>query len=287
MNRRVLFSVFFSLVVLFGGLVCAQENNQKQQPAASEPNKTEQRAKEPLSITVVGPVALDREKEVETNWREPNCKAPKNHDEADLCQQTSMAQAAYWTVGIGVLTLFGLAFTIYYTRKAVRAAVSANETALEAVEVSRVIGKAQVRAYVAAMNVKAFLVIEGGSPKVTVAFRNTGQSPAIKVAARIGTRSGADAERVPIKFPDRPSKGQINQGGELNLECQTPDSISADQLDRLNSGDLQFVVGGFAVYRDVFGTTRRTVFRLVLDPKSIRSDGTARFKVCRRNNRSN
>src|SRR5689334_13162944 len=86
-----------------------QENNPEQHTTAkqTDKNKNQSAPQSPaLRINSQG------EKPVETEWKKPNCKNPKSHDEADLCQQIRVADAAEYTLGVGIFTLLGLALTI-------------------------------------------------------------------------------------------------------------------------------------------------------------------------------
>lgn len=162
-------------------------------------------------------------------------------------------------------------------------------TTRDANSVAREIGQRQIRAYVAPSDIEASDIVAGMRLKISLSLRNTGQSPAGRLAARMGTRVGTDADRIPFRFPasDALTRGQISQNSEIILTCESNGPVSADQITRLRSGALKFVVGGYAIYKDVFGITRRNVFRFVLDPKSIDGGSSnGRFLTCKRNNRS-
>ncbi len=98
------------------------ENNSKQHSQARQTNKAEN---QPADQSLTPLIVLQGENPVETNWGKPNCKNPQNHDEADLCQQIRIANVAEYTLAVGILTLIGLALTVYYARKAAFAAVEA------------------------------------------------------------------------------------------------------------------------------------------------------------------
>jgi hypothetical protein len=119
--------------LLFASAVSAQENEPAQKAQAPQPQQTEQRPARPLSVTVTGPVSIEREKSVEPNWKKPSCDAPQNHDEADLCQQIRMSEAAESSVrlngyqsGIALLGALLVIITIVYAR---RAAIAARDAA--------------------------------------------------------------------------------------------------------------------------------------------------------------
>lgn len=170
--------------LLLSSALYAQKNNQQQQPTTAPANQTQPETDQPFPKAVVGPFSLEREKPIEPNWAEPNCQKPGNHDEADLCQQRSMAEATqkaitlnYVQIGIGFVTLIGLALTVYFTRKTADAAV-------DAVDLSR---KAYVAEHRAWMKVQISSVgpIRFSKDKISVRIslegENIGEPAAVNV----------------------------------------------------------------------------------------------------------
>ena len=122
----------------------------------------------------------------------------RDRDDADLRAQQSMAVWAFWMFiasGLGVL-LTGVGVyliwrTLIYTRdaashagEAVVEAKSATKAAQDAVDVTREIGEAQVRAYLLCRSAR-YRINKGGL-SATLELANAGQSPASDVAI-IGT----------------------------------------------------------------------------------------------------
>ena len=107
----------------------SKENKSEQQNQARQANRADnQTAPQLPPIWVIA----KGEKSAEPNWEKPNCQNPQNHDEADLCEQRRMSDAAEKAVllniiqaGIGVFALLGLALTVYYAYIAAFAAVDA------------------------------------------------------------------------------------------------------------------------------------------------------------------
>lgn len=104
----------------------SQQQKQTPQPDAAEQQTTAQ----PLRLPSNG------EQAIKTNWGNPECSKPQNHDEADLCEQRRMAKAAedaVWLgkvqLGVGVVGAFLLFLTLYYSRKATNAAMLAAKAA--------------------------------------------------------------------------------------------------------------------------------------------------------------
>jgi hypothetical protein len=123
----------------------------------------------------------------------PDCSNPKNHDEADLCQQRRMAVAAEQTVtlsqiqiAIGVVTLLGLGATVYYTRQTAKAAIEATNVARRALT--------ELEAPIVALKViEAGLFLRGEGPSeylmleeegVSFCFANYGRTPALLTEQR-------------------------------------------------------------------------------------------------------
>lgn len=77
-----------------------------------------------------------KQKVVEPNWNKPRCGEAKSHNEADLCEQRRMAEAAEQTVWLntiqiiaGIVTVGLLFLTLHYSRKATNAAEVAAKAA--------------------------------------------------------------------------------------------------------------------------------------------------------------
>lgn len=108
---------------------------------------------------------------------EPNCEAPKDSEESDLCAQREMAIAArdlynisWWQLLVSALGLGGLIVTLALTRRAVAAANTGNQLALQT---SINEGQAYVLADSASVG-----WLEGEKPIVYMAVRNGGDTPA-------------------------------------------------------------------------------------------------------------
>lgn len=141
---------------------------------------------------------------------EPNCRAPEDREEADLCAQRDMALSArdvytlsWWQLLLSGASLAFLGMTIAQTRRAVRVATDAND-------INRDIGERQTRAYISVT--ECILVLQGkydhdeftkriasrkdfeevGSPtrigadvSCKIKYRNSGQTPATHIRTRL------------------------------------------------------------------------------------------------------
>lgn len=106
---------------------------------------------------------------------------------SDLKAQWLAADTAHRTFWITVMGLALIAFTLYETLSAGKLLSKQNEIALDAaiaaqdsVEVTREIGKKQVKAYVSIRNA-VFLIDKSGLPSIQMTFKNTGSSPAMDI----------------------------------------------------------------------------------------------------------
>ena len=162
----------------------AQENTQ-QQDKATPTQETQNSAAQPLAVIISGPVSLEREKPVETNWNEPKCGAAQSHDEADLCEQRKMAEAAHdtvwWTragVLIGAIGTVFLIWNLHYVRRSADAASEANRVARES-QIS------EHRAWIfVKLSISGDLTYSrsgGFSVEVKAEISNIGQTPALYV----------------------------------------------------------------------------------------------------------
>jgi hypothetical protein len=104
----------------------AQEDNPREQSESEQAHSTKQNTDaQPNSTTSFIRLEWGKEKN-ETNWGKPQCEQPRTHDEADLCEQRRMSDAAKdavwlntiqtWIGGLGAFLLlltviFGFAGT--------------------------------------------------------------------------------------------------------------------------------------------------------------------------------
>jgi hypothetical protein len=212
-----------------------QTQQQKQIP---QPPKIEQR---PAPPTVASPVTVEREKSVEPNWSKPSCDKPQNHDEADLCQQIRMSEAAEQSVGLNkiqaAVALVGALFvivTIYYARKAAIAArdaavhteagaKAANESASygrEANQLARDHAELQLRAN---LLIDSVTLAPGKTPLTAhVTIKNYGQTPAYDVRAWIGI----GIHDFPLRNPLSPPPDDFLMSVSILAPVRRPNSTS-------------------------------------------------------------
>jgi len=219
--------------------------------------------------------------------RQPAITGPLSLEYLDLAAQRSMSDAAWWMVVItGISVLAGgasivlIAMTLYQAKRSADAAVEAVKHAeattaaatlsashaASAVEVTREMGKKQVRAYMAVTNVTILPVTDSEENYFNLAWRlfNAGQSPArrLKFVAtaevqvlREGRWETEDREFVTRFLADLPANQGIDDVRDFAL------TIDGDVVDAFNDYAGRFVVHGQVNYVDVFGDNWSEPFR--------------------------
>ena len=167
-----------------------------------------------------------------------------------------------------------------------------------AVAIAQDTAKRELRAYVSVSRMR----LTGMVPNSTkagwsVEMMNDGATPAKRTRSRIWVVFGKGESQGKIfsksssdpKWIEDESIADIPPGkpyrtGEDNLldGVTITDEIFADIL----AGTLNLYLVGIITYKDVFGATRRTIFKGLFDPQSVDSNGNGKLSVCRTGNRS-
>jgi hypothetical protein len=187
------------------------------------------------------------------------CREAQTEKEYELCQlwrsaqaTRSQADATWWQVGIGIITVIGLAATVYWAAKTGRAAADAAEHAARAVEV-------QVRLerpLILIRNIR----LKGTEPHdSSVEFRieNIGNTPAVvaQIAAEFAT--------MPDKLETEATYSQsrviddviISKDGGMSWSAYHYSAPEPDVPAALK-GDGALLFWGFVIYEDVFARLR-------------------------------
>lgn len=182
MSRRFWFSAFALGLILFTALGQTQEKAQDEQGQIQAEQRPAQTLPIPLPVDVIEDEATAearKRREAEARQREiDNLIAQQGIDKATQAmneathQMADYAKYSTWLVGIGTVLLF---VTLWLTRQANRAAQAA-------VDVTRELGQAQVRAYVSWHRAKIHHSTDALGLLAAIDFipviKNTGQSPA-------------------------------------------------------------------------------------------------------------
>ncbi len=171
-------------LVAFSWVSYAQDD--RDQKGSTPPAPQAQPSPKPsLPISVTGTVRVEREKEIEPDWNKLKCSEAKSHDEADLCEQRRMSEAAERAVYlnaaqvvIGFVGFIALIWNLYYVRQSTRAAIDAATAAgIQAQTAEDALTKLQ-RPYIFLTDVRRL----AGTPRLPVVHcvvTNHGQAPAV------------------------------------------------------------------------------------------------------------
>jgi hypothetical protein len=182
-------------------------------------------------------------------------------DEADVSAQESMARAAWWQVRIGIVGLLGLGGTVYFAGLAWRAA-------RDAVDVTRKIGEAQVRAYLVIRNPSVSWSWGATGLMISFDVENTGNSPALDFNYTFLIRlspfwvmSYSDlhvSENSP-QYPDFPANGDrsipVRGTEQINNHMATDFPLGYGDIKLLSGSGAMVWVSIATRFKDVFGHT--------------------------------
>lgn len=213
------------LSIAFGGVALVwfalpshAQDSSKQNGSAAATEQNAQSAHESLPMWIRAPLIFDWEKEVEPDWNNPKCGQTQSHDEADLCEQIRMAEAAKrtvylneWQLWVGLAGAAFLIITIFYSRKAAIGALAAAEAAEATLVVSQ-------RPWVRISRIHANAAsLDGRGFNVDFSFRveNVGRSPATRV--RIVTEAiYLPTDRLP-PFEIRDAQRELYESARADL----------------------------------------------------------------------
>jgi hypothetical protein len=257
----------------FSWLAC-ESNAQQQQRATPPSEQTQNYTARPAPVTVVGPVAIEREQPIETDWNRPKCGSAQSHDEADLCEQRRMAKAAEkavdwagWQLYVAVVGTFFLIWNLVYARRATDAAVKAAQAAEKAVEVTSDTARRELRAYVGVIEGYVENLVPGAIPRAVVLIKNSGQTPAYKVAATTTCAAGRfpPDRTFDVNPPENADfRSPINPGEGYTVFSPIGKQITAQQIELIEAGEGAIWAFGAIRYMDAFDEPRVTTFRLIL-----------------------
>ena len=263
--------VIGALVVGSAGSLLNAQDNPQEQPQASAPNNDQQQASppSPVPVIVTEPIRIEREKTVDPNWRKPECGQPQNHDEADLCEQRRMAEAAEntvklsaWQLGLGVVGAFLLFVTLYYSRQAARGAIVAAEAAQASVGLASTTAERQLRAYVSVTP----RTLQNFKRQWRIGFecvvKNHGQTPCSELNYVFGT--AVLPSLPPVIFPEADrtiaKNAALFPDKDYFVTFFHDADLSAEDVADVETGAKRLHVWGVAHYRDAFGQMRTTEF---------------------------
>lgn len=158
----------------------------------------------------------------------------------------------------------------------------------DAIKITRDIGRAQVRAYIAVSNFEITDFETGKTPKIKYMVKNTGSTPALRWESRSTLAYVKDPETHKFRSDFTGWDGtllDIPSGGKAFQEFDL-DNLTTGWRTAMLEGRWAPVVYGHGRYRDVFGRLHRFVFCYYFKPENIKN-GRAELWPTRRHNRSN
>lgn len=226
---------------------------EQQQPASPPPPAVQKPVLEPARYTV-------------------SCENPKDHDDADLCEQRRQAQAAedaVWWVRfqtyLGILGAVLVLCSLWFTAVAALAASKAATATEKAVTLARETAIRQLRAYVSVESIpgEESSFADG---VLTLPFQlvNRGQTP----AARVMQWRNSHVKPLPVVEPlrrarpmTRPvvSKSALGPGADLKMRIEH--ELPPEQLTALQAGHRLYI-WGTVYYLDAFKRWRRTRYQM-------------------------
>jgi len=150
---------------------------------------------------------------------------------------------------------------------------------------TRQIGEAQVRAYLAAVDVGVRDFAVGKTPIYEVFLQNSGQSPARILRFAVGLRAADAPEDAVFRHMIAKKAPDITSGNVLPNQERFKMPLTDAWASAVQGKEKYIVVGGFVIYRDVFRKTRRLVFRYYIDTRGLKPGGV-RMAMANKNNRS-
>ena len=179
------------LLIIAVGLATLGAGNSPKHPGTSEQEKTEQG--EPQSAPAVFSHVETVEAVQSAEYQQP-CEQHRDNRNSDLCAQWKAADAAFdaaqwakWQFFLGIAGAVGLLMTIYYTRRAVLAAVASNKNAQDSLAHAKDMASVELRPYhhideIISQPAKGIT----GTDFVAIRIKNFGSTPAIDFRLEAG-----------------------------------------------------------------------------------------------------
>lgn len=265
--------IFTSAIVL----TLLSPQGQAQEKAQNSQRQTTQEQKPTQTLPIPLPVDIVVDK-ASADARERREAETRQHEIDDLAAQQGMNLAtqamneatqrmAFYSlistffVGIGTILLF---YTLWLTRQA-------NRVAQSAVDVTDVIGKRQLRAYISVLPLNVTGVNVGEVPKAEFQISNDGQTPAYKVRQvsfiDILPHPLADHQGdLAHPFENEPIPSHVLQkSGTSTGEAIADEPITETITKITTSSDRRLYLTGVVIYQDIFEIERRTKFCYFLE----------------------
>ena len=256
--RGCLIGVIFWTSAALGQTGDPSDTPQDPKPAAQQTKPIEQPSLAPV------------EQDTRSREHKSLCDSPKNAEEADLCQQWRMAEAAEkqakWTqrqFWITVAEVAGLLLTVGFVAWTASVAVRSAKAAEAAVKITSDTAQHQLRAYVSRKNIiwKRNIDTNGGLMNfdVVIVWENCGATPARRCRSRINSNFFKNA--IPKDFDYADSEGddlvtELSYIGPGQI-IQSSARVSVVDAQAVARQEKSLFVWGWIEYDDIFENTPR------------------------------
>jgi hypothetical protein len=250
-------------IIIFAALAgeCGAQPNS---PGADQKANSEQSAasKSRAAPAIKQPqaVPITEQQKPDSPAYDPHCENPKNHEDADLCEQRRMSQAAidavWWASfqsKLGILGFVAVLLSLFFTGWAAKAAADAAKFAERAVHSDR----AWLHFHAAQIaEVTEKLVVDGVSYTeglvILLHFKNSGRSPATHaVAWREALSTAFDATNYRFEEVDPNTlRGTVFVPPEGTFHAMV--TIVGNDLETFLNRKTKFSAHTVLTYRDVF-----------------------------------
>ncbi|WP_292061603.1 hypothetical protein [Brevundimonas sp. UBA7664] len=224
---------------------------------------------------------------------EASCGGDQNEcAEKDLPAQVRAARAgealvdlAVWQLivsAVALLGIVGLFWNIVQGHAALAKAREANEIARRSSE-------RQLRAYLSIDQVYCVGVEAGKHPVIWMSIKNRGQTPARNIRIKRAVIRCHTGKPDAVRITDLTETHIFDLGPDqptTQYEQFTTQPLTVLQAHDILHGDVVHIFAGYIRYTDVFGRTRRNVFRAHLAKDSFRHEGKAYLSLGGRHFRS-
>lgn len=188
-----------------------------------------------------------------------DCANPKDHDQADLCEQMKMAYAAkeslqinYWQLGVGIAAAVVGAAAAVATAWAAWAATIAAKAAVAASSSERAwLTQDGIDGHVSS-NITINGVLYPTGFVVALRWNNTGRSPALRASIYVDHRIVAPNDPVPTFVPAPPTDEIFGVLGPGRGGKSEPRAINGTLFERVKRGEVKWYLYSKATYVSAF-----------------------------------
>jgi hypothetical protein len=220
------------------------------------------------------------------------CRQGEAKRNSDLCAQWYAADSAKeasiwsrrtgWFTGIGLIvgaiTMVAAICAALFAKEAANHTADGARAAWAAEKVTRESAERQLRAYINVFDFYMTDVEVGAAPVANFTVTNGGSTPAKRVQMYAAVTFVENAAHYKMRGYERtPNRSEWGPHHEAFQDLRLPWVMTAKSLSQLAEGKKQFLIAGVIIYRDVFGRTRRFVFRAVSPSQRATADGKLRM----------